>query len=178
VKESLARGATVALRPPVEADRAEYLERLEASRELHTPWLETADPPAWFDRILARASAPEDRSLLVWRAADDRLVGVVNVSQIHYGPLCSAYLGYYVFAPYARAGLMREALALTVGYAFGPLGLHRLEANVQPGNEASLALVRSVGFRREGFSPRYLKIRGAWCDHERWAITVEDRSQG
>ena len=60
-------------------------------------------------------------------------------------------------------------------YAFGDLGLHRVEANIQPGNAASIALVKGAGFRLEGVSPRYLKIGGVWCDHERWAMTVEER---
>jgi [ribosomal protein S5]-alanine N-acetyltransferase len=59
-------------------------------------------------------------------------------------------------------------------YAFEELGLHRVQANVQPENEASIALVRRAGFRREGFSPRYLFIRGQWRDHEQWVMLAED----
>jgi len=69
---------------------------------------------------------------------------------------------------------MTEALALVLREAFGPLRLHRVEANIQPGNRASIGLVRRAGFRREGLSRRYLKIGGRWRDHERWALTVED----
>jgi len=69
---------------------------------------------------------------------------------------------------------MREGLALVLRHAFGALGLHRLEANIQPDNDASITLVKGAGFRLEGFSPRYLKVGGHWRDHERWAITVED----
>lgn len=66
------------------------------------------------------------------------------------------------------------ALQLVLRHAFDTLRLHRLEANIQPGNKASIALVRRAGFTREGFSRRYLKINGHWRDHERWAILRED----
>ena len=65
---------------------------------------------------------------------------------------------------------MTEAVRLTAHYAFDDIGLHRVEANIQPANRASLAIVRRVGFRKEGFSLQYLQIGGVWCDHERWAL--------
>jgi len=101
------------------------------------------------------------------------MLGVFNLSQIYRGNFGSAYLGYYGHAGFAGRGYMREGLDLVVRYAFGKLGLHRIEANIQPGNPKSIALVERCGFIREGFSPRYLKVAGRWRDHERWAITVE-----
>lgn len=113
-------------------------------------------------------------SFLVCRREDDHIVGVFNLSHIIRGALGSAFLGYYGFAPFSRQGLMRAGLGLLLRQAFGPLRLHRVEANIQPGNFASLALVRGAGFRLEGYSRRYLKIGGRWRDHERWAILAED----
>ena len=69
---------------------------------------------------------------------------------------------------------MTEALGLVLDYAFRQLRLHRLEANIQPENAASIALVERLGFHREGYSPRYLKLGGRWRDHQRWAIVAED----
>jgi ribosomal-protein-alanine N-acetyltransferase len=59
---------------------------------------------------------------------------------------------------------------------FGDLGLHRVEANIQPGNTRSIGLVQRLGFEKEGFSRRYLKVGGEWRDHERWALLAEDFS--
>ena len=95
------------------------------------------------------------------------------MSHIFHGNFCSAYLGYYAGATFMGQGYMSEGLRLVLRHAFGALGLHRLEANIQPKNRASIHLVRRAGFRREGFSSRYLKVLGRWRDHERWAITAE-----
>ena len=86
----------------------------------------------------------------------------------------SAYLGYYAFAPFAGQGYMTEAFGLALDHAFGKLRLHRVEANVQPGNRRSNALVVRVGFTREGYSRRYIRIAGRWRDHVRYAMLAED----
>ncbi len=113
---------------------------------------------------------PENRGFLVCERETDSLVGVINVTNIVLGLFRSAYLGYYAFAGFERQGLMHEGLRAVIRHAFQSMRLHRLEANIQPGNAASIALARSCGFAKEGFSPRYLKIGGRWRDHERWAI--------
>jgi len=106
--------------------------------------------------------------------ASGELAGVVNLNEIVRGSFRSAYLGYYAFVPHDRQGNMAEGLRLVVARAFGKYRLHRVEANIQPRNSRSIQLVKRLGFRLEGFSPRYLKISGRWRDHERWALTVED----
>ena len=98
---------------------------------------------------------------------------MVTLSEIVTGAFQNAYLGYYGMAALAGHGLMTEAVGLAAAHAFEALGLHRLEANIQPGNQRSLVLVRRLGFRLEGFSPRYLRVSGEWCDHERWALLAD-----
>jgi [ribosomal protein S5]-alanine N-acetyltransferase len=119
------------------------------------------------------AAGPTRHRLLVCRRSDGAILGVINLNEIVRAAFQSAYLGYYAFRPHAGEGYMTEGLALVLRHAFRRLGLHRLEANLQTGNRASRALVRRLGFRKEGFSPRYLKIGGRWRDHERWAIVRE-----
>ncbi|ALA25340.1 Putative ribosomal N-acetyltransferase YdaF [Piscirickettsia salmonis] len=105
----------------------------------------------------------------------DHLIGVFNISEIVRGCFQSAYLGYYAFEPFANQGYMTQGLRLLVEHAFNTLKLHRLEANIRPENNASSKLVKKVGFQKEGYSPNYLYLDGAWRDHERWAIIVSQK---
>jgi ribosomal-protein-alanine N-acetyltransferase len=107
-------------------------------------------------------------------AERDELVGVVNVNDLVRGWFQSAHLGYYGFIPYQGRGYMTAGVASVVSLCFGTHGLHRLEANIQPPNDRSIALVKRLGFRMEGYSERYLNVGGRWRDHERWAITREE----
>ena len=85
-----------------------------------------------------------------------------------------AIAGVYAEQPFAGQGYMGEGMQLVLRHAFTTMKLHRVEANVQPENVASIALAKRSGFRLEGFSPRYLKVAGRWRDHQRWAILSED----
>lgn len=145
------------------------------SRALHHPWLDAPDTPARFEALLRRAARHDQATFLIRERPGGGLAGYVSLNNIVRGALFSAYLGYGGFARFAGRGLMTEGLRRVIEEeAFGTLGLHRVEANIQPGNERSRRLVQRLGFRLEGFSPRYLFIAGAWRDHERWALTVED----
>jgi ribosomal-protein-alanine N-acetyltransferase len=170
-------GARVRLRVLERSDREAFLLLARESRSLHRPWTYPPERPDQFEELYAR-SRRDDFVCLVARLVDtNEIAGVFTVSQIFRGAFQSAYLGYYANARFARQGFMREALRQVVDHAFGPLALHRIEANIQPGNQPSIALARSAGFRLEGFSPRYLLIGGQWRDHERYALTAEDRAQ-
>ena len=153
-------------------DEAEFIAAARRSRALHAPWVAPAATPATFDAYLARMSQPDQNAFTVRRIDTNALIGVITISNVVMGPFRSAYTGYYAFAPHAGQGYMREGLQAVVRHAFRVMKLHRLEANIQPGNRASIALAKACGFRKEGFSPRYLKIGGRWRDHERWAIVA------
>jgi ribosomal-protein-alanine N-acetyltransferase len=111
---------------------------------------------------------------LVCRVEDGAIAGVINFNHIVHGGIDSAHLGYYGVAGQGGQGLMTEGMELAMEYGFLKLALHRLEANIQPANQRSIALARRCGFRYEGFSPRFMRIGLHWCDHERWAITIEE----
>jgi [ribosomal protein S5]-alanine N-acetyltransferase len=164
----------IGIRPGAPEDEAEFLAAVARSRKLHHPWVQAPATPQAFQEYLSKRHDPRGGAFFIWTANTHGLVGVVNLDEIVYGCFRSAYLGYYAFAPYAGRGLMKRGLDRVITHAFQEMKLHRLEANIQPTNTRSKALVKALGFRREGFSPRYLKINGRWRDHERWAILCED----
>jgi ribosomal-protein-alanine N-acetyltransferase len=168
----------VFLRSPARSDESEFVALMRTSRAFHRPWATAPTDPERFATYLADARRTDFEAMLVCREEDGAIVGFFNLSQITRGLLQSAYLGYAVGKPYASDGYMREGLELVLRHAFVTLRLHRVEANIQPGNKASIALARGAGFRREGFSPRYLKIGGRWRDHERWALLSDEWRSG
>ncbi|WP_442504122.1 GNAT family N-acetyltransferase [Marinivivus vitaminiproducens] len=164
----------LSLRRIVETDGPLLIEANRRARAYHEPWvdpfLDREGFDAWFTRIRHGAHV----GLLAQIAGSPVPVGVVNLNDIVLGALRGAFLGYYGYPEWAGRGLMTEAVRHGLDVAFGELRLHRIEANIQPSNRASLRLVERLGFRREGYSPRYLFIAGEWRDHERWARLADD----
>ena len=167
-------GKRVFLRPPQPPDCAELLTLNRRSLKFHRGLVSPPLTQDEFRAFLERASRDDSECFQVCRKSDGAIVGTFNLSQIFRSNFQSAYLGYYIGADHAYQGYATEAIQLVLRHAFKKLKLHRVEANIQPGNIASIALVRRAGFTQEGYSRRYLKIGGRWRDHERWAITFED----
>lgn len=167
------RKPRVTLKRPEPGLASDFLAAVRRSRDLHGQWVVAPDSLATYRGYLQRLEQGNHLGYLVL-TGDGSIAGVINVNEIVYGALRSGYLGYYGFAPLNGQGYMRAGMRKVMTRAFGLHRLHRLEANIQPGNESSRRLAASVGFRLEGYSPRYLKIRGRWRDHERWAITREE----
>ena len=167
-------GKKVFLRSPTRNDQAELIALNRSSMRFYRGLVSPPTSPEQFADFLQRSNREDSVSLLICLVATNAIIGAINLSQIFRRGFQNAYLGYYVGAPYAGRGFMSEALQLVLRYAFATLQLHRLEANIQPGNVASIQLVKRAGFVREGYSRRYLKVCGRWRDHERWAIIAEE----
>ena len=170
----LREGSRSALRRPQADDLVELQRLIESSKELHLPWVELDGRTESVETYLRNCRSERSDAFLVCERTGHGIAGVFNLSEIVRGVFQSAYVSFYGNVALQGRGLMTEGLRLVIAEAFEQIGLHRLEANVQPSNERSKRLVERCGFRLEGFSPRYLKIAGEWRDHERWALTVED----
>ncbi len=164
----------VCLTRPAQNDMKVFLQSVANSHALHHPWVYPPDTEEKYVAYLERTNKESQESFFIRDNQTEQITGVVNINNIVRGAFQSGCLGFYAVSGFEERGLMGEGLLLVMRHAFDTLGLHRLEANVQPENEKSIALVKKCGFRHEGFSPRYLKINGVWKDHERFAITAEE----
>ena len=175
-------GAQVYLRPPQAGDWRVWAELRAASRAFLGPW-----EPRWAEGALTRAAfrrrlrrqAREARddvaySFFVLRRHDHALVGGVNLSNVQRGVAMSCSVGYWVGKDFARQGLMGDALDAMMPFVFKKLALHRIEAACLPTNLASEGLLRKLGFQREGYARRYLRLNGEWQDHLLFALPADD----
>ena len=169
-------GFPVVLRHPTPADQPAFTALRNQSGAFLTRWEPRSplSPAGIFQRLLETSNTETSQRFLLCAADTNAPMGQVSLNQIIRGPLQQCFLGYWIASAYAGRGFMNLGLQLALRHAFTTLKLHRVEANIQPDNVPSLRLVKRLGFRLEGFSPKYLQIAGRWADHERWALTRED----
>jgi ribosomal-protein-alanine N-acetyltransferase len=167
-----------------ERDIAPYRRAVTQSRERLIRW-NPVDPDD-LGRHLSLQS--RDRRTFLIHAlnseCDHDIVGKVNVTDVVRGRFESAAMGYDAYDPYAGRGLFAEGLRLVLSLVFTPetdggMGLHRVAAAVQPDNVRSAGLLRSLGFQREGFSPRMLWLPGpdgdhGWQDHVSYVVRRDE----
>lgn len=158
------------LRRATVGDADEFCRRVAASTGLHDGYVFPATDAGEFRQWLARGDRPDCEQFLVCRRSDDAIAGFTNLNNIILGSLRQAFASWAAFAGLEGQGLMTQGVDAALRVAFTTLRLHRVEANIQPGNERSRALAVRCGFRLEGYSPQYLRIGGEWRDHERWAL--------
>ena len=151
-------------------DEREFLRAARASHLSHHAWVKVPLTAGAFKRYVNEMRTAEDLAFIVRRNDTGSIVGVVELQDIFMGDFKNAYIIYYAFEGQQRQGLMRQAVTEVIQIAFSKLKLHRLEANIQPENKASKKLAKVCGFSMEGYSPKFLKKGGRWCDHERWAL--------
>lgn len=160
------------LRKPSPADAEEFVARVRVSDHL-APWAFPPDDVGAFRQWLTRGDRHEIEQYLVCDRADDSIAGFVNLNGIQRGAVQRATAGWAALAPYVGRGHLGDGVALVLEVAFTQLRLHRVEADIQPGNEASRTLARRSGMTLEGYSPRLVLVDGEWRDHERWAVDAE-----
>jgi ribosomal-protein-alanine N-acetyltransferase len=147
--------------------------------EAEGTWAERFTPMAW--PVLCsglRATARRGQALPFVITLDGRFAGQLTLGNVVRGSLRSAWVGYWVESGAAGGGVATAAVALSVDHAFGPVGLHRIEATVRPENAASLRVLAKLGFRDEGLLRRYLEVDGAWRDHRLLAVTRDEVGAG
>jgi len=175
-------GRGVLLRPPRPSDYPQWAELRGGSRDYLQPW-----EPAWAEDDLTRSAFRRRLGvyaremelgtawpLFVFDPEEEALMGAITLSNIRRGVAETGTLGYWIGLPYAGQGVGTASAQAMLGFAFGALKLHRVEAACVPANQASRRVLEKAGFRHEGLAKAYLKINGAWADHLLFGVTQDE----
>jgi ribosomal-protein-alanine N-acetyltransferase len=162
--------SAVAIRRLKLSDEEELLFNSTATKKLHQSWDIVPTTKKKFKDYVEEMNSDANKAFVVVNVQTDAMVGIVELRDIFMFDFKNSYITYYTFRPFLRQGLMTFGVLQVIAFAFKKLKLHRLEANIQPENKASIALAKACGFKKEGFSPKFIKKGGQWKDHERWAL--------
>ncbi len=180
-------GKPVVLRPAQLADARAWREIRMRNAAWLRPW-EATQP----EKSLYRSSLGSYLHMLagmyrerLWKQGlswvimfGDEFAGQLTVGSIVRGSNRSALLGYWIDKKFAGRGIVPTALAMAVDHSFHVVGLHRLEAGIQPENHASRRVMEKLGFHEEGLRRGLVHVNGAWRDHLCYALTAEEVQDG
>ena len=167
-------GRRVYLRPVARSDAAVMIRLTNQSSRRCPGLVRRLKDKDQFEDMRKRCDGKNCFGFVICRKEDGEPVGGISLFEIIHRTRKSGVVGYLIGAPFFRQGYATEALQVVLRFAFRQLKLHRIEANIQARNAASIALVKRAGFMCEGQARGFLKIAGRWRDHERWAILAED----
>lgn len=175
----------VRLRPLSKRDRRAWYDVRRRNAEWLRPWDATPPPGAprvagtYLTMLRAFRDAEKQGTNLAFAIEVDRqFAGQLTINNIARGSAQFASIGYWIDEQFANRGITTRAVAMAIDYAFGPLGLHRIEIAVRPENAASLRVVEKLGLARIGLAPKFLHIDGDWRDHILFAITSDEAVGG
>ncbi|WP_206444184.1 GNAT family N-acetyltransferase [Nocardioides turkmenicus] len=134
-----------------------------------TYWLsfasrDRAEAQSMLDGILKRQLETPRSEYYLAIADSDSPETVIGFVRLGLGGVKAADLGYALRHEWQGRGIARAAVSRMIEFGFGDLGLHRLTANIGPQNTASMRLVESLGFQREGTIRDHVHTNGAWRD--------------
>jgi len=167
-------GKRVCLRPVMRSDAAAMIRLTNQSARRCPGLVRRLKDKKQFEEMRKRHNRKDCFGFVICRKEDGEAVGGISLFEIIHRTRKSGVVGYLIGAPFFRQGYATEALQLVLRFAFRQLKLHRIEANIQAHNVASITLVKRAGFTCEGRARGFLKIAGRWRDHERWTILAED----
>lgn len=105
---------------------------------------------------------------------NDQVIGRVSFFNFAFGGMMSCACGYHLDKDHTGRGYMTEALRGAMTFVFDEYKMHRIEAFILPENEASINLVKRLGFHYEGMRISYMHINGEYRDHEAFYILEDD----
>ena len=169
----------ISLRELSKRDHRVLRELLIQDREWLVPWEATTpgiryplDAKGMVRSLLQQARAGSGLALVMEYRGE--VVGQLNVANILFGSVSSGTIGYWISKKAAGKSIVPISVAMTIDHLFDQGGLHRVEVDIRPENEASLRVVQKLQLRQEGLKERFIHINGAWRDHLVFAITREE----
>lgn len=139
----------------------------------YASWQTLADAEAWLKRMTTAQETGASLQFVIVEKATQRVIGTCLLFRYDEGSK-RAEVGYVLGRAHWRRGLMFEALTALLRYAFGEVGIRRLEAEVHPDNQGSNGVLQKCGFVREGLLRKRWTGKGETYDTYIYGLLADE----